>query len=272
MFSSAHLIFILISLAFTAAGTILSRRYITDINLMLKICLVIGIVSEIIKIFSVADIVPVVTPVVTNSAGGIEFDYRAIGPYTPYIKAEHFPFQLCSIQLILISVALLLKDARKLSSLFALMYATQIIGGILAILLPYLVTEYDSLSSMLISPRVWQYFLYHSMIITLGLYIGNSTEAGIRFEQWKTTALGIMLMDIPSFYLNSIMSEPVYLNGKLVGVSYCVNYFSSYVNPIGLNLTQKWQWLLYLCVRCVLAIICIYSLFLIKRKRAYFNR
>lgn len=267
MFSSGHLIFILISVAFITAGTILSRRYIPDINQMLKICLVIGIVSEVIKVFSVANIVPVVTPVVLNGAGGIEFDYKALGPYTPYINAEHLPFELCSIQLVLIPVALLLKDSLKRNSLYAIMYATQIIGGILAVLLPFLVTEYDSVSSMFLSPRVWQFFLYHSMIITLGLYIGGSKEAGIRFEHWKTAVIGILMMDIPSFYLNSIMSEPVYLNGKLAGVSYRVNYFSSYVNPIGLNLTKKWQWILYLCVRFMIAIICVYSLFLFKRKR-----
>ena len=268
MFSSGHLIFILISLAFITAGTILSRRYIPDINQMLKICLVIGIVSEVIKVFSVADIVPVVTPVITNGAGGIGVYYKAIGPYTPYINAEHLPFELCSIQLILIPIALLLKNSRKRNRLFAIMYATQIIGGILAVLLPFLVTEYDSVSSMLLSPRVWQFFIYHSMLITLGLYIGGSKEAGIRFEQWKTAVIGILLMDIPSFYLNSIMSEPVYLDGKLAGVSYRVNYFSSYVNPIGLNLTSKWQWILYLCIRLVLALTCVYSLFLIKQKQS----
>ena len=147
------------------------------------------------------------------------------------------------------------------------MYATEIIGGILALLFPCLTTEYDSVRSMLISPRAWQFFLYHSMLIILGLYLGSSKEADIRFEQWKTATAGIVLMDIPSFYLNSILSEPVYLDGKLTDVSYRVNYFSSYVNPIGLNLTEKWQWILYLCIRCIIAFLCIFSLFLTKRKK-----
>ena len=53
MFSTGHLIFLIVSLAVIVTGTILSKRYVPDINLMLKICLVIGIVSEVIKMFSV---------------------------------------------------------------------------------------------------------------------------------------------------------------------------------------------------------------------------
>ena len=267
MFSSGHLIFLIVSLVVIVAGTILSKRYISDINLLLKICLVIGIVSEVIKVFSVASLVPVVTPVITESADGPVLGYRTIGPFTPYINAEHLPLELCSMQVLFITIALLLKDAKKRSSLFAVMYATEIIGGILALLFPYLTTEYDSVSSILISPRAWQFFLYHSMLIILGLYIGSSKETDIRFEQWKTATAGIVLMDIPSFYLNSILAEPVYLDGRLAGVSYRVNYFSSYVNPLGLNLTEKWQWILYLCIRCVIAFLCIFTLFLIKRKK-----
>ena len=33
-----------------------------------------------------------------------------------------------------------------------------------------------------------------------------------------------------------------------------INYFSSYVNPLGLVLTEKWQWIAYLAVRAVLAL------------------
>ena len=55
------------------------------------------------------------------------------------------------------------------------------------------------------------------------------------------------------FYLNSVFSQPVYTAGKPVGVVYRTNFFSSYVNPLGLVLTQRWQWLVYLAVRLGLA-------------------
>lgn len=61
------------------------------------------------------------------------------------------------------------------------------------------------------------------------------------------------MMDIPTFYLNSIFSQPVYEAGKPTGIFYRTNFFSSYVNPLGLALTEKWQWLLYLLIRLGLA-------------------
>ena len=67
--------------------------------------------------------------------------------------------------------------------------------------------------------------------------------------------VGLVVMDFPTLYLNSIFSQPVYTDGKPVGLIYRANFFSSYVNPLGLVLSQKWQWLLYLVIRLVVAVI-----------------
>jgi len=58
---------------------------------------------------------------------------------------------------------------------------------------------------------------------------------------------------VPTFYLNSVFSQPVYAAGKPVGVVYRTNFFSSYVNPLCLVLTRRWQWLTYLAIRLGLA-------------------
>lgn len=51
MFQTAHIVWIIISLVLIVAGVILCRYLRPSINRMLKICLCIGIVSEIIKFF-----------------------------------------------------------------------------------------------------------------------------------------------------------------------------------------------------------------------------
>ena len=72
-------------------------------------------------------------------------------------------------------------------------------------------------------------------------------------------------LDFISFYLNSIFSEPVYTDTKPVGLLYRSNFFSSYVNPLGIILTQKWQWIVYLIIRMITAIVMITLLFLIQK-------
>ena len=63
----------------------------------------------------------------------------------------------------------------------------------------------------------------------------------------------MLAMDLPTFYLNSVFSQPVYVAGKPTGILYRTNFFSSYVNPLGLVLTERWQWLAYLVIRLIIA-------------------
>ena len=129
------------------------------------------------------------------------------------------------------------------------------IGGALGIFLAYITADYKTVPEYFASPRVWQYFLYHAMVVTLGLYLGFSGQHKASLSHWKYTMVGLVVMDFPTLYLNSIFSQPVYTDGKPVGLIYRANFFSSYVNPLGLVLSQKWQWLLYLVIRLVIAVI-----------------
>ena len=63
----------------------------------------------------------------------------------------------------------------------------------------------------------------------------------------------LLALDAPTFYLNSVFSQAVYASGKPVGIVYRANFFSSYVNPLGITMAQKWQWLVYLALRIALA-------------------
>ena len=92
------------------------------------------------------------------------------------------------------------------------------------------------------------------MISVLSIYIGLSKETNIVFSDLKTAIIGAFAFDIPTFYLNGVLSEKVYVNDQLVGVTHRINFFSSYVNPVGLVLTEKWQWILYIAIRDVILV------------------
>ena len=56
------------------------------------------------------------------------------------------------------------------------MYAT---GGTLGIVMAYITVDFSTLADFFISPRAWQFFLYHAMTVTLGLYAGLGPESSL---------------------------------------------------------------------------------------------
>ena len=253
MFSTGHLIWIAISVAAIICGCVAVKRINPTLEQVLKACLVVGAVSELVKIFCVTSILPVVTPQITIDAAGPALQYVPVGQYTPYMKMEHLPLELCSLMIPFLAAALLMKNNVWRQRLLALMYIAGTIGGTMGLLLCFIAGEYDSPAAYFAAPRVWQFFLYHAMVVFLGIYLGFLREGGFSLRNWKSTVLMLVALDLPTFYLNSVFSQPVYVDGAPVGVTYSTNFFSSYVNPLGLVLTEKWQWLLYLAVRLALA-------------------
>jgi hypothetical protein len=80
----------------------------------------------------------------------------------------------------------------------------------------------------------------------------------------------VLFFDISSLYLNSILSEPVYRGKELEGIMYAVNFFSSYNNPLGIPMTGKPQYLLYLLLRFCIAsalIVLVYLPFRLRDRR-----
>jgi uncharacterized membrane protein YwaF len=249
MFSTGHLLWIAVSAALILGGLIAVKARKPDLRQVLKACLIVGAASEAVKVFSVMNILPMVTPAV---AGG-EIAYIPAGQYSPYIEMAHLPLELCSLMLVFLAAALLLRDGIWRERLLTVMYITGLIGGLMGIFLAYITSEFFTVEEYFTSPRVWQYFLYHAMVVFLGLYLGFVRKNDISLRSLKTTMLGIMILDIPTFYGNSIFSQPVYANEKPVGLVYRTNFFSSYVNSLGLVLSEKWQWMAYLAIRLALA-------------------
>ena len=253
MFSTGHLIWIAISAAAIIVGCVAVKRKNPTLEQVLKACLVVGAASELVKIFCVTSILPVVTPELAMGEAGPALQYVPLGPYTPYMKMEHLPLEMCSLMIPLLAAALLIKNNVWRSRLLALMYISGTIGGTLGLLLCFIAGEYDSPAAFFAAPRVWQFFLYHAMVVFLGIYLGFLRDNSLSLRSWKTAVLMLIALDLPTFYLNSIFSQAVYVAEEPVGLVYRTNFFSSYVNPLGLVLTEKWQWLVYLAVRMALA-------------------
>ena len=265
MFSTGHLIWIGISAALIVGGFAACVKKKASVDQVLKVCFVLGICSEVVKVFSVANILPMVEPVIASGAQGPVLEYSATGQYSPYIEMAHLPLELCSLQLVFMASAIWLKDSKWKDRFLTLMFPTGIIGGSMGILMAYITSEYTTVRSYFASPRVWQFFLYHAMVVLLALYIGYTRKEGYSRQEIRRSILAIISMDAISFYINSVFSQPVYIDGTPVGLVYRVNFFSSYVNPLGLILTEKWQWIAYLMIRGVLAVSLLLLLFLVHR-------
>ena len=66
MFSTGHFVFIVFSLALSAAAILWCRKNRPPLKSVLSVCLAIALVSKITKIFTAMQIVPVVEPAVEN--------------------------------------------------------------------------------------------------------------------------------------------------------------------------------------------------------------
>ena len=267
MFTTGHFIWIGISVVLIISGVLYLRKTKPPLAKLIRICFVLGLISEFVKIVSVVTIVPVVNPAVVMQNGQPVLVYVPQNDYSPMFGSEHLPFELCSIQLLFMLLVILFKDEKKQQALYAVMYPTGLIGGVMGIVLSGAAAYAARMSDFFTSARMYQFFIYHSMIVVLSIYMGTCPECGLTFKKWRLALVGLIVLDIPSFYLNSILSNKIYVDDLLIGATHRINLFSSYVNPIGLVLTEKWQWLLYLLIRFVLAVILLILVYVPLRRR-----
>ena len=108
------------------------------------------------------------------------------------------------------------------------------------------------------------------MIIALGLIIVRSDMIDWSMKHFRDTTLIIYLCGLISIYLNSMLASPTYEDGRLVSVDFWTNFFFTYQNPLGIRITQLWQWYLYLLILALLAAVLLYLFYmpLIRRKQS----
>lgn len=239
MFSTNHFIWMFISLMVIVSSVILLKKYKPSLKSVLTVCCIICVISEIVKIFGAMMIVPA-----TNGK-----------TMYLYMSMSDLPFHFCSMQIVFVFMTRFMKNEELKETLLAFMYPTCIAGAIFAIILTTTFKESVPVEKAFVHPTAYQFFLYHCMLIILGIYIAMSGEVKIKPKHYFSS-LGILLgLSICSLYLNSMFAQPVYKNGKLISVEHTPNFFFTYRTPIGIKLTEMWHWYIYLAILFALVII-----------------
>lgn len=229
MFTTNHFIWLAISIALIIVSTVLLVKHKPDINKVLTVACVGAVMSEFTRAFSLMQLVP--------SADG--------GTLTPFLEVHNLPFHLCSVQVLLIFYTRFAKEGKLRTAILAFMYPTCAIGAFIALFIPIIFEADISITQAFTHPIAYQYFLYHSMLVILGIYIAACKQVPIKGHHCFTT-IGILFgMSLISIYLNSWMAMATYRNGEVVSVDYTPNFFFTYDPPVPFEFTSISQWYVY---------------------------
>ncbi|MBO4358844.1 MAG: YwaF family protein [Erysipelotrichaceae bacterium] len=239
MFTWRHFVWLGICLAIIVTSVVLYRKKRPSLKDVLSICCGVCVYSEVTKVFSTIQMVP-------SSDGSI---------ILPYIPTNHLPLHLCSIQILLIFFVRFTENKKMREKILAFMYPTCLIGAIMALAMPSIFTTSIPVEKAFTAPISYQFFIFHSMLIALGLIIAMSGEVRWEKKHIYSTLIIIAIAAFVSIYVNSLLASPTYVDGKLVSVDFWPNFFFTYNNPLGIRVTEKWQWLLYLAIISALAIV-----------------
>ena len=254
MFSVQHIIWIVISVVLIAVDVILLNKKRPPLKKVLDWAVVFCVASELVKVFSCIEMVP-------SADGSIIY---------PYLELKHLPLHLCSIQLIFIFYCRFAKGGISESTtkqfLLSFMYPTCAIGAMFAILLPSIFSTTITVRQAFTHPIAYQTFIYHAMLIALGIYIPMSGEVSFSWKSYRKTMGFFGLITFVMIYLNSLFASETYENGKLVSVDHATNFFFLYRTPIGIELKTKLAWFVYLLILVALAFLLIWLLYLPLRK------
>ena len=257
MFSIYHFIWLFIDAAIIVASTIYLRRHKVSLKDLLTVCCIVCVLSELTKVFNVMKMVP--------SSDGTHL--------YPYMELNYLPLHLCSIQIIFIFYARFGNpNSGFYKKLLPFMYPSCIIGAIAALAMPSIFSTSIRPEQAFTSPMAYQFFLFHAMLIVLGLYIYSSGEIEITPKHYGSSMMILAVLAFLSIYVNSLLGSPTYVDGKLVSVDFVTNMFFTYNPPIPIALTKIWHWYLYLLVIGVLAAILVAIAFIPVFRRARKNK
>ncbi|MBE5996430.1 MAG: hypothetical protein E7240_03620 [Lachnospiraceae bacterium] len=254
MFTWRHFMWLALCFIFIAVIVCDYRRKRPSMIRVLTSACIVCAASELCKVFSVIELVP--------SAGG-ELLY-------PYIPLNHLPLHFCSIQLLIIFYTRFTKDEARREQLYAFLCPTSVLGGLMALFMPSIFSTTIPVEKAFTAPVSYQFFLYHTMMVALGLIILNSDEVKWNRKHMFSTVGIVLVMGFASLYVNSIMASPTYRDGKLISVDFWTNFFFTTMNPLGIRLTEKWQWCVYFFLIGFLAsglIIAFYEILIFRRQK-----
>lgn len=232
MFTINHFIWLAISLVLIIISLALLNKYKPELEKVLTVACIGAILSEFTRAFSLMHLIP--------STDGTMM--------TPFVELHNLPFHLCSVQVLLIFFTRFAKKGPVRTAILAFMYPTCAAGAFIALFIPIIFTDDIEVSQAFTHPIAYQYFLWHSMLIVLGVYIAISKQVDIQRKHCLST-IGILFgMAMISIYLNSWLAMPTYRNGEVVSVDYTPNFFFTYKPPIPFKFTEIWQWYIYFLI------------------------
>ena len=246
MFTIYHFIWLTLCFSIIVPAIGILNKKKPNLKKVLSAACVVCICSEAVKTFSVIRMV-------TSSDGSMFF---------PYLETQHLPLHLCSLQIAFIFYARFAKDGKTKNTLLAFMYPTCVIGATCALFVPSILSTTIEPNQAFTHPMGYQFFLYHTMLIVVGAYIPLSKQVKIRPKHYFSTIGFLSLLAFSSLYLNSIFASPIYENGKLIAVEHTPNFFFTELTPIGIRLTELWQWYVYLACIVGIALLSIAFLYL----------
>lgn len=225
-FEPLHFAFLGGTLLFMGIALFLIFKFKPSFKLVFTIASILSIVSEVVKTFSSIEFF---------ALGGIEG-----AELIPYISMAHFPLHLCAIQVFLIIIVWRLNPDSKLrTTLLGFMFPTMILGATLALILPG--------EMKIFNPRTYQYFLFHGMLVVLGIYIMAAKEIKLK-PIHSLTSIGLLsLFAIVSIYANSLFASFSYKDGEKV-LEDMTNLFFTMRSPVSFlpEFTKPHHWWIYI--------------------------
>jgi len=106
-----------------------------------------------------------------------------------------FPFQLCDIPMYMCIIAPLLPKGKVQNAMYDFMLAFNLMGGFISFFEPSgLVHEYWTLTL--------HAFVWHMMLVFIGLYLGFSRRAGRRLSDYKGAVLIFAVLNVVAFCID----------------------------------------------------------------------
>jgi len=196
MFSLAHILFICILLpASIGLAILISKKFGWD-RRVLYILIGIAIASEITKVFFFLE----KRPMTTYNAETGNLDPNGFGYY---LSPDQLPFMLCSIQIIFILLITFVKNKKFNSILMSFMFPTLVGGGIMAFFVPNNPANFGFTSVI-----AFQFFIYHAMLVFLGLYMFLSKPVKFTIKSYGTAFVVLAGLAFFAIYLNSALGGP----------------------------------------------------------------
>lgn len=182
MFSTAHIIYLVLTIGIAVIAAIILSKKIGWSRRVLLVCCLICILSE-----------------VTRT---IRFIHVNLDNNMYYLYANTIPLQLCSIQIISIFLITFSKNVKLVKNVKSFIIPTGIGGAFFALLIPVNLMTFGPWDLL-----TFQYMIYHSMLLGLSLYIYLTHYKELNIKSYIIANSIMLLLMYLSIFVNSALQN-----------------------------------------------------------------